>query len=87
MEPLTESEKTFLEAFETVAKKPYLGYLAGAVLFFIGSALYSKGVRNDRSGLILLGGIFYGSAFFEIVESYLAYRLHVILEKRMQRDG
>ena len=87
MEPLTESEKTFLEAFETVAKRPYLGYLAGAVLFFIGSALYSRGVRGDRQGLVLLAGIFVGSAFFEIVESYLAFRLHNILEKMKPRDG
>jgi len=87
MEPLTESEKTFLEAFVTVAKRPYLGYLAGAVLFFIGSALYSRGVRGDRQGLVLLAGIFVGSAFFEIVESYLAFRLHNILEKMNPRDG
>ncbi len=87
MEPLTESEKTFLEAFVTVAKRPYLGYLAGAVLFFIGSALYSRGVRGDRQGLVLLAGIFVGSAFFEIVESYLAFRLHNILEKMKPRDG
>jgi len=85
MDPLTESEKTFFEAFEAVARRPYLGYLAGAVLFFIGSALYSNGVDSDRPGRILLGGIFLGSAFFEIVESYLAFRLHGILGKMKAR--
>lgn len=87
MEHLTESDKTFLEAFEAVGKRPYLGYLAGAALFFIGSALYSSGMEHDRPGRILFGGIFYGAAFFEIVESYLAYRIYTILGKILPRDS
>ena len=86
MDPLTESDRTFLEAFATVAKRPYLGYVAGAALFFVGSALYASGIENDQPGKVLLAGIFYGSAFFEIVESYLAYRLFSIFEK-MTRGG
>lgn len=85
MDHLTESEKTFLECFEIVGKRPYLGYLAGVVLFFIGSALYSSGMQNDRPGRILLAGIFLGSAFFEIIESYLAYRLYSIIGKMKSR--
>jgi len=86
MDHLTESDKTFLAAFETVGKRPYLGYLAGAVLFFIGSALYSSGMEHDRPGRVLLAGILFGSAFFEIVESYLAYRLCAIIGKILPRD-
>ncbi len=81
MEHLTESEKTFLESFTIVAKRPYLGYLAGAVLFFIGLALYARGMRHDQSGKILLAGIFFGWSLFEIIESYLAYRLYGIFQK------
>ncbi len=86
MEHLTESDKTFLTCFEIVGKRPYLGYLVGAALFFIGSALYSSGMRNDQPWKILLAGIFYGSAFFEIIESYLVYRLYAILEKLKPRQ-
>ena len=86
MNPLTESEKTFLECFEIVGKRPYLGYLVGVVLFFIGSALYSSGMRNDQPGRILLAGFFLGSALFEIIESYLAYRLYSIFEKMKRRE-
>ena len=35
MNHLTESEKTLFESFEFVAKRPYLGMLAGGVLFFV----------------------------------------------------
>ena len=48
MDHLTESDRTFLEAFATVAKRPYLGYVAGAALFFVGSALYASGIENDQ---------------------------------------
>lgn len=81
MDPLTESEKTFFECFEIAAKRPYLGYLVGAALFFAGLAFYTKGVRTDRSGRLLLAGFFFGLSLFEIIESYLAYRLYGIFEK------
>ncbi|UCD48119.1 MAG: hypothetical protein JSV28_04910 [Deltaproteobacteria bacterium] len=87
MDPLTESEKTFFESFVIVAKRPYLGFLAGAVLFFIGLAFYSKGMRQDQSGKILLAGIFFGWSLFEIIESYLAYRLYTIFEKMKSLGG
>ncbi len=87
MNPLTESEKTFFECFEIAAKRPYLGYFVGAALFFFGMAFYSKGVQNDQSGKVLLGGFFFGLSFFEIVESYLAYRLFTIFEKMKSRNG
>ncbi len=87
MDPLTESEKTFFECFEFAAKRPYMGYLAGAALFFIGMFLYSNGVKNDQSGKILLGGFFLGLSLFEIIESYLAYRLLEIFEKMMFYGG
>ena len=87
MNRLTESEKTFFECFEVAAKRPYLGYLAGAVLFFVGMAFYSKGVQNGQSGKILLAGFLFGLSLFEIVESYLAYRLYVIFEKMRNRSG
>lgn len=64
-----------------VAKRPYLGYLVGIILFFIGLTLYTKGMRLDQSGKILLGGIFLGLSLFEIVESYILYRLYRIVEK------
>ncbi len=85
MDHLSESEKTFLACFEIVGKRPYLGYLVGLMLFLIGSALYSSGMENDQPGKILLAGLCYGSAFFEIIESYLAYRLYTILEKTKAR--
>lgn len=81
MDHLTESEKTLFESFEFVAKKPYLGMLAGAVLFFVGLWFYSKGMRNDQSGKVLLAGFFFGLGIFEIIESYLAYRIFAIFEK------
>lgn len=87
MDHLTESEKTFLEGFVIVAKRPYLGFFAGAVLFFIGLAFYSKGMRQDQSGKILLAGIFFGCSLFEIIESYLAYRLYTIFEKMKSLGG
>jgi len=81
MNHLTESEKTLFESFEFVAKRPYLGMLAGGVLFFVGLWLYSQGMQNDRSDKILLAGFFFGVGIFEIIESYLAYRLYAIFEK------
>ena len=87
MDHLTESEKTFFESFVIVAKRPYLGFLAGAVLFFIGLAFHSRGMRDDHSGKILLSGIFFGCGLFEIIESYLAYRLYTIFEKMKSLDG
>jgi len=87
MNHLTESEKTFFECFEIAAKRPYLGYFVGAALFFVGLAFYSKGVQNDQSGQILLGGFLFGLSFFEIIESYLAYRLYMIFEKMKNRNG
>jgi uncharacterized membrane protein len=81
MNHLTESEKTFFECFEIAATRPYLGYLAGAVLFFVGLAFYSKGMEHDQSGKILLAGFFFGLSLFEIIESYLAYRLYMIFDK------
>jgi hypothetical protein len=86
MSPLTESEKTFLECFKIVAKRPYLGFLAGVVFSLIGMALYSKGMRNDQPGKILLAGFFFGLGLFEIMESYLAYRLYSIFEKMKSRS-
>ena len=86
MNNLSESEKTFFECFEIVAKRPYLGYLAGGVLFFVGMASYSKGMEHGESGKILLAGFLFGLGLFEIIESYLAYRLYAILEKR-KRPG
>ena len=87
MDHLTESEKKFWESFALVAKRPYLGFLAGAVLFFIGLALYSGGMRDGQSGKVLLAGVFFGWSLFEIIESYLAYRLYSILEKMKSIDG
>lgn len=87
MDPLTDSEKTFFECFEIAAKRPYLGYLAGAALFFIGMVLYSNGMKNDQSGKILLGGFLFGLSLFEIIESYLAYRLLGIFEKMKTHSG
>ncbi|MGA7104732.1 MAG: hypothetical protein WBX49_05250 [Candidatus Deferrimicrobiaceae bacterium] len=81
MNHLTESEKTLFESFEFVAKRPYLGMLAGGVLFFVGLWFYSKGMQNDQSDKILLAGFFFGLGIFEIIESYLAYRLFSIFEK------
>ena len=81
MDHLTESEKTLFESFEFVAKRPYLGMLAGATLFFVGLWFYSKGMRNDESGKVLLAGFFFGLGIFEIIESYLAYRIFAIFEK------
>jgi len=86
MNPLTESEKTFLECFQIVGKRPYLGFLAALVLFIIGSALYSSGMKNDQPGKILLSGLFFGWSLFEIIESYLVFRLYTIFEK-MNRFG
>ena len=86
MNHLTESEKTFFECFEIAAQRPYLGYLVGAALFFVGLAFYSKGMQNDQSGKVLLAGFFFGLGLFEIVESYLAYRLYTIFEKMKNRD-
>jgi hypothetical protein len=87
MDHLTESEKTFLESFVVVAKRPYLGFLAGGVLFFIGLVLHSGGMREGRSGKVLLAGVFFGWSLFEIIESYLAYRLYSILEKLKSVNG
>jgi hypothetical protein len=81
MNRLTESEKTFFECFEIAATRPYLGYLAGAVLFFVGLAFYSKGMEQDQSRKMLLAGFFFGLSLFEIIESYLAYRLYTIFGK------
>ncbi|MGB3398904.1 MAG: hypothetical protein WBA34_01890 [Candidatus Deferrimicrobiaceae bacterium] len=81
MDPLTESEKTLFESFEFVAKRPYLGMLAGGVLFSVGLWFYSKGMQNDQSDKILLAGFFFGVGIFEIIESYLAFRLYAIFEK------
>ena len=81
MNRLTESEKTLFESFEFVAKRPYLGMLAGAMLFFVGLWFYSSGMRDDQSGKILLAGFFFGLGIFEIIESYLAYRVFAIFEK------
>jgi uncharacterized membrane protein len=81
MDHLTESEKTLFESFEFAAKRPYLGMLAGAMLFFVGLWFYSKGMRNDESGKVLLAGFFFGLGIFEIIESYLAYRIFAIFEK------
>jgi uncharacterized membrane protein len=81
MDHLTESEKTLFESFEFVAKRPYLGMLAGAMLFFVGLWFYSKGMRNDQSGRVLLAGFFFGLGIFEIIESYLAFRIFAIFEK------
>lgn len=87
MDRLTESEKTFFECFEIVAKRPYLGVLAGAALFFIGYVFYSKGMEHDQPNRILLGGFFFGLGLFEILESYLAYRLYEVFEKLKGRSG
>ena len=81
MDHLTESEKTIFESFAFVAKRPYLGMLAGGALFFVGLWLYSQGMQNDRSDKILLAGFFFGVGIFEIIESYLAFRLFAIFEK------
>jgi len=81
MDHLTESEKTLFESFAFVAKRPYLGMLAGAMLFFVGLWFYSKGMRNDQSGRVLLAGFFFGLGIFEIIESYLAFRIFAIFEK------
>lgn len=86
MDHLTESDKTFFECFEIVAKRPYLGFLAGVVLFFIGLHFYSKGMKYDQSGKILLAGICFGLSLFEILEAYLAYRLYIIFEKMKNRN-
>lgn len=87
MNHLTESEKTFFECFEIAAKRPYLGYLVGAALFFAGMSLYSRGMENDQTGKILLAGFLFGLSLFEIVESYLAYRLYTIFGKMKNREG
>lgn len=87
MDPLTESEKTFFECFAFAAKRPYLGYIAGAALFFVGMTLYSRGARNGQTGIILFGGFFFGLSLFEIIESYLAYRLLGIIEKMEVHGG
>ena len=87
MNHLTESEKTFFECFEIAAKRPYLGYLVGAALFFAGMSLYSRGMENDQTGKILLAGFLFGLSLFEIVESYLAYRLYTIFGKMINREG
>lgn len=87
MDRLTESEKTFFECFEIVAKRPYLGALAGAALFFIGYALYCRGMEHDQPNRILLGGFFFGLGLFETLESYLAFRLYGIFEKLRGRVG
>ena len=87
MNHLTESEKTFFECFEIAAKRPYLGYLVGAALFFAGMSLYSRGMENDQTGKILLAGFLFGLSLFEIVESYLAYRLYTIFGKMKTREG
>ena len=81
MDHLTESEKTIFESFAFVAKRPYLGMIAGGALFFVGLWLYSQGMQNDRSDKILLAGFFFGVGIFEIIESYLAFRLFAIFEK------
>ncbi len=81
MKHLTESEKTLFESFEFVAKRPYLGMLAGGVLFFVGMWFYSRGIEHDQTDRILLAGMFFGLSIFEIIESYLAYRLFAIFEK------
>ncbi|MGA6992618.1 MAG: hypothetical protein WBX50_01845 [Candidatus Deferrimicrobiaceae bacterium] len=81
MDHLTESEKTLFDSFAFVAKKPYLGMLAGGVLFFLGLWFYSQGMQNDRSDKTLLAGFLFGVGIFEIIESYLAYRLYAIFEK------
>jgi uncharacterized membrane protein len=86
MNHLTESEKTFYECFEIAATRPYLGYLAGAVLFFVGLGFYSKGMEQDESRKMLLAGFFFGLGLFEIIESYLAYRLYSIFEKMKSRN-
>jgi len=86
MNHLTESEKTFFECFEIAAKRPYLGYLVGAALCFVGMTFYSKGVQNDQSGKILLAGFLFGLGIFEIIESYLAYRLYMIFEKMKSQN-
>jgi len=87
MDHLTESEKTLFESFEFVAKRPYLGMLAGAMLFFVGLWFYSKGMRNDQSDKVLLAGFFFGLGIFEIIESYLAYRVYAIFEKMKNRNA
>lgn len=81
MDHLTESEKTLYESFEFVAKRPYLGMLAGAMLFFVGLWFYSKGMRNGQTDKVLLAGFFFGLGIFEIIESYLAYRVFAIFQK------
>jgi uncharacterized membrane protein len=81
MDHLTESERTFFESFAFVAKRPYLGMLAGMVLFFVGLWFYSLGMQDDQSDKILLAGFFFGLGIFEIVESYLAFRIYAIFEK------
>ena len=82
MSNLTESEKTFLECFELVAKKPYMGILLGVLFFIVGMALYSKGMKLNQPGKILFAGIFFGLCFFEIIESYILFRLFQIIEKK-----
>jgi len=81
MDHLTESEKTLFDSFAFIAKRPYLGMLAGGVLFFVGLGFYSTGMQNDQSYKILLAGFFFGVGIFEIIESYLAFRLYAIFEK------
>lgn len=85
MNRLTESEKAFFECFEMVAKRPYLGFLAGAALFIIGLVFYSKGMRHDQPDRMMLAGFFFGLGLFEIIESYLAYRLYGVFEKMKSR--
>ncbi len=81
MEKLTDSEKALYECFEAVAKRPYLGFIAGVILFFVGLHFYSRGMKLNQSGKVLLGGIFFGLSLFEIIESYILYRLHQVIDK------
>lgn len=81
MRHLTESEKTLFESFEFVAKRPYLGMVAGGILFLAGLWFHSEGLRRDQSYKVLLAGVLFGLGIFEIIESYLAYRLYGIIEK------
>ncbi|NNG47521.1 MAG: hypothetical protein HKM86_10470 [Deltaproteobacteria bacterium] len=43
-------------------------------------------MQNDQSGKVLLAGFFFGLGLFEIIESYLAYRLYTIFEKMKSRN-
>lgn len=81
MGSLTDSEKALYECFEAVAKRPYLGFIAGVALFFVGLHFYSRGMKLDQSGKVLIGGIFFGLSLFEIIESYILYRVHQVIDK------